>query len=169
MRITEKVLADAIRAADPILRDPIGLDQRLEAVLAAQPNLMTSVFAVIKHHRTTRQETTFLIRMLVICSEAMDRSRYSWQLISEEEQDRHLGTIVGRAKLSDGLAPSEKNTLAAKIGDEHPEKYLFAFANAELMHLRRSQGPTPSDKHVLLCTMNLVECIARGHAEQRPT
>ncbi len=159
-----EVLASAIRTVHKMGPEETG--RSIETVGARQPNLLLSVLAVEKLG-VSRENTEFLLKLLLVAFEAMRQSPYDWEVISEDEQERHLQRIVGNAKLSEGLDPESQSRLTQKMIEAQPEQPLYAFVTNELIQWRRHLvHPQESDKFVDMCALSLVECIAHGKAAQ---
>lgn len=165
MRISKNVLASAIAANQQIEQDLA--ERRLDAIYASQPNLLASVLSVT-NLGASKEELEFLLRLLLICFEAMERSPFTWETITEDDQDRNLSTVVGTARLSEGLDNKLQTSLVEKVVREHSEKYLFAFVTHEIQRWAEQIAPERLSKFVLMCALNLVECIANGTAKRQP-
>lgn len=101
----------------------------------------------------------------------MAESGYEWPLITDVEQERQLGRMVGAVRFSEELVdPTTADAARAQYIAHHPEPALLALVlnecNAWLLDLARRRTEKESDKFVLMASINLVNCIAHARAER---
>lgn len=143
----------------------------IDEIYIKQPNLLASC-AVQAKFGADEQTIEFLLDILFACYLAMAESGYEWPLITDVEQERQLGRMVGSVLFSEQLAdPTAADAARAQYIADHPEPVLLALVlnecNAWLFDLARRGAEKESDKFVLMTSVNLVNCIAHAPAERR--
>ena len=136
-----------------------------------QPNLLASCVVQAKLG-ADEQTVEFLLNILLTCYLAMAESGYEWPLITEVEQERQLGRMVGSVRFSEELVdPAAANAARAQYIGNHPEPALLALVlnecNAWLLDLARRGAEKESDKFILMASIDLVNCIAHAPAARR--
>lgn len=143
----------------------------IDEIHVKQPNLLAS--CVVQSKLGADEQTVeFLLNILLTCYLAMAASGYDWPLITEVEQERQLGRMVGSVRFSEELVdPTAADAARAQYVADHPEPALLALVlrdcNAWLADLSRRRAEKDSDKFVLMALVNLVNCIAHAPAERR--
>ena len=157
------VVADAIRAVATM-----GLQERLDLadrVHAEQPTLLYSVL-VMQRFGATMVQIEVLIELLLVAFTAMKAAGGKWPVISEELQERCLARIGGRARFIEGLAKPQVEAAIHDAFVKHPEVPLLAHAMDVMRHQGWLRIVDDTQKHLVLCGLNLVECITEA-ANQR--
>jgi hypothetical protein len=118
------------------------------------------------------QTVEFLLNILLSCYLAMTESGYEWPLITEVEQERQLGRMVGSVRFSEELLdPAAADAARAQHVGNYPEPALLALVLHEcsqwLQELARRKTEKESDKYVMMASVNLVNCIAHSAAQRR--
>lgn len=162
--ISIPILAGAIRTvAAKGLQGRIALADRIHA---EQPTLLYSVL-VMPRFGATMVQLDSLIELLLVAFTAMKDAGGKWPVISEELQERCLARVVGRARFIEDLAPPEASAAIHDAVAGHPEAPLLAHA----LDVMRRQGwlgiRDDTHKHMVLCGLNLVECIAEAAIQRR--
>ena len=130
-----------------------------DAIYAKQPNLLASVL-VLTRYGVTHQELDVALKILFILYEAIGETGFEIRTIIEDDQDRCLRRVTGRARFLDGLdAQSSDRAVADQIRD-HPEPLLLAVAFGLLKESDLVSARTEAEKYLLLAVLNLVELIA---------
>ncbi|MFI4890692.1 MAG: hypothetical protein ACHQIL_09180 [Steroidobacterales bacterium] len=143
----------------------------LEAIKVKQPNLLAS--CVVQSRLGANEQTVeFLLNILLVCFLAMHESGYDWPLITDDEQERQLGRMVGAVRFSEDLQdPVAAATARNQYVASHPEQPLLALVlsqcNEWLRDLAHRHDEKESDKFVMMASMNLVNCIAHADAQRR--
>jgi hypothetical protein len=143
----------------------------IDEIHIKQPNLLASCVVQAKLG-ADEQTVEFLLNILLSCYLAMTESGYEWPLITEVEQERQLGRMVGSVRFSEELLdPAAADGARAQYVGNYPEPALLALVlnecNAWLRDLARRGAEKESDKFVLMASVNLVNCIAHARAQQR--
>jgi hypothetical protein len=143
----------------------------IDEIHIKQPNLLASCVVQAKLG-ADEQTVERLLHILLTCYLAMDESGYEWPLITEVEQERQLGRMVGSVRFSEELVdPTAADAARAQYVGNHPEPALLALVlnecNVWLRDLARRRAETESDKFVLMASVNLVNCIAHAPAQRR--
>lgn len=139
-----------------------GKERLVDEIYRAQPNLLASVLALTKFG-ISYEKIDFAIDILLIAYQSMIESSGSWRVITENDQDRHFTRIQSRVKFTEDLNDSLAEQAIQQVIDDHPEPLLFAFAADRIRWwLGELREEEESDKYVLLCALNLVECIAHA-------
>ncbi len=143
----------------------------IDEIHIKQPNMLASCVVQAKLG-ADEQTVEFLLNILLTCYLAMAESGYEWPLITDVEQERQLGRMVGSVRFSEELAdPAAADAARAQYIGDHPEPALLALVihecNAWLLDLARRRAEKESDKFVLMASVNLVNCIAYARVERR--
>lgn len=148
---------------DAVVRfDRMNLVQRehlADEVHASQPTLLYSVL-VLQRYGATLVRMEVVLNLLLVFFEAMKISGMKWPVITEDDQERCLKRVTGRARFLEGLSPQLKTKATVDAVGNHPEKQLLAyvfgkFEESDLLGIR-----TETEKMLMLVALNLVECIA---------
>ena len=143
----------------------------VDEIKLKQPNLLAS--CLVQAKLGAKESTVgFLLNILLVCYQAMSESGFEWPLISEGEQERQLGRVVGTVKFSEDFPdPVAAQAARARYIAAHPEQPLLAFVLGEcggwLRELSRTNAEKESDKFILMASVNLVNCIAYAAAPTR--
>jgi hypothetical protein len=97
---------------------------------------------------------------VLICFQAMKESGLIWPLITEDEQGRQMGRLVGTIRFGEDLSTDLRALAAQQYIETHPEKELLAFVHGETSDWLQRVVPEESDKFVITAALNLVGCIA---------
>ena len=168
-RISVEHLAAAVRRLGTLtLAQKTNL---IDEIHIKQPNLLASCVVQAKLG-ADEQTVEFLLNILLTCYLAMAESGYEWPLITEVEQERQLGRMVGSVRFSEELVdPAAANAARAQYIGNHPEPALLALVlnecNAWLLDLARRGAEKESDKFILMASIDLVNCIALAPAARR--
>jgi hypothetical protein len=143
----------------------------IDEIHIKQPNLLASCVVQVKLG-ADEQTVEFLLHILLTCHLAMAESGYEWPLITEVEQERQLGRMVGSVRFSEELLdPAAADAARAQYVGNHPEPALLALVlnecNAWLLDLARRRAEKETDKFVLMASVNLVNCIAHAPTQHR--
>jgi hypothetical protein len=106
----------------------------------------------------------FLLNILLVCYQSMKQSGLQWPLITEDEQERQLQRWIGAVQFSEQALGSAADSAREQYISQHPEQPLLAFVVSEtnqwLHEISVRNAEAPSDKFVMMASMNLVNCIA---------
>jgi len=106
----------------------------------------------------------FLLNILLVCYQSMNESGFQWPLITEDEQERQLQRWIGAVQFSEQALGSAADSAREQYTSQHPEQPLLAFVMSEtnlwLQEISARNANAPSDKFVMMASMNLVNCIA---------
>ena len=142
--------------------EPLSVEKAVafsDAIYAKQPNLLASVL-VLTRYGVTHQELDVALKILFILYEAIGETGFDIRTISEDDQDRCLRRVTGRAGFLDGLdAQLSARAVADQIRD-HPEPLLLAVALGLLKESDLVSARTEAEKYLLLAVLNLVDLIA---------
>jgi len=155
--ISQYVLVEAARR---VRRMSLKERERLaDEIYVQQPNLLASVL-VLRQFGVTMAQMEVVLNFLLACHEAMKRSGRTWPLITEDDQDLCLRRLTARAKFSEGLSDPQQDEVAHEAVATHPELQLLAYAHAVLQDQGWDRIETEPLKMLVLCMLNLVECVA---------
>jgi hypothetical protein len=137
-----------------------------DEIAKAQPNLLASCL-VQNRFGVGNGGLEHSIKMLLVCYQSMKESGFSWPVISEDEQERHLLSITEAVNFSRGLHDREPSHIATQqFVDAHPEQPLLTYVLAEcaswLKQISDRESEAESDKFPLMVSLNIVNCI--GHS-----
>ncbi len=156
-RISHTALARAIvtvRAMDIKHKDRLA-----DELLRAQPNLFGS-FLVQKQLGVSVEKMDFLVDLLFTCFQAMKESGLTWPVISEDELDRQMRRFTASVKFAGDLDKSLRDQSMQQYIEDHPEKELLAYVQAETAIWMNRIVPEETDKYVMMAAANFVNCIA---------
>lgn len=168
-RISIEHVATALRKVQSM-----GLPQKvtlIDEIHVKQPNLLAS--CVVQSRLGANEHTVeFLLNILLVCYLAMNESGYEWPLITDDEQERQMGRMIGAVRFSEDLQdPVAADAARNQYIAGHPEQPLLALVlsqcNEWLRGLTRQNAEKESDKFVMMASMNLVNCIAHAAARRR--
>ena len=142
--------------------EPLSVEKAVafsDAIYAKQPNLLASVL-VLTRYGVTHNELDVVLKVLFICYEALVETGFEIRTITEDDQERCLGRVTGKARFLDGLdAQSSVRAVADQVRD-HREPLLLAVAYGLLKESDLASARTEAEKYLLLAVLNLVELIA---------
>ena len=130
-----------------------------DEVFQKQPHVLASCLAQ-KQLGVCLEKMEFLVELMLICFQAMKESGLTWQLITEDEQERQLARYVGAVRFGEDLPAGLRERAMAQYIEAHPEKELLAFVHGETAKWLQRIVPDESDKYVVLAAMTLMNCIA---------
>lgn len=173
MRSANRISIEQVAAAIMKVRS-MSLAQKValtDEIFQQQPNLLASCL-VQQRFGASEHTIELLLEILLVCFQAMKQSGYTWPLITEDEQERHLARHVGTVRFSEDLAdPALADAARSQYATNHPEAPLLAFVLNELkswlIRLADQGVEAESDKFVLMAGVNLVNCIAYAQAQER--
>ena len=67
---------------------------------------------------------------------------------------------TARARFNEGLPADLADQVVQQFCDEHPERYLLAFAYGYLGEHDLLRVRTDAEKYLMMAALNLVECVA---------
>ena len=122
-RIQSIHLATAQRRVEPLsVEKAVAFS---DAIFAKQPNLLASVL-VLPRYGVTHQELDVVLKALFICYEALVETGVRIRTITEEDQERCLRRLTGKATFLEGLDAQSSATAVADQVQDHPEPLLLA-------------------------------------------
>ncbi|MEN9544837.1 MAG: hypothetical protein RLZZ598_1670 [Pseudomonadota bacterium] len=163
--ITQTVLAEAA-----ISVNGMGMAERVrlaDEVFAHQPNLLASIL-VLQRMGASVPQMDVPIHILLVAYQAMKTSGHTWPVISEDTQEACLQRLAGRVRFAEGLTPELLQQSIQQYIDQHGEQYLLAFAYGHLREHDLLAARTEAEKHLLLATLNLADCIACAPTQITP-
>ena len=134
-------------------------EQLADEVFRTQPHMLAS-FLVLSRFGVSMERMEFVANIMLICFQAMKESGLKWPLITEDEQERQMERFTAIIRFSEDLGLSLRNLSVQQYMNEHPERDLFAYVQAETVIWLTQIAPEESDKFVILATTNFVNCIA---------
>lgn len=156
-RISQEVMVHASRAVEGMSHDQ---KVRLaDEIFVQQPSLLASIL-VLHRMGVSTPELEVALHILLVAFEAMQRSGNTWPSVSEDVQDKCLQRLTARMRFNDGLPARAAAQMVRQFCDEHPERYLLAFAYGYLGEHDLLSVRSDAQKSLLLAVLNLVECIA---------
>jgi hypothetical protein len=156
-RISAPILAAAIGTVRSM--DNKHKEALVDEIHRAQPNMLAS-FLVQSQLGVSYEKMEFLLEILLICYQAMKQSKHVWPRITEDDQAREMARYVATIQFGEGLHKSVHRDLINQYIDQHPEPYLYAFAQNETNDWLQRISPEQSDTQVMLAAANFVNCIA---------
>ncbi|MDI1309058.1 MAG: hypothetical protein PSV17_06435 [Methylotenera sp.] len=166
--ITQAILAEAV-----IALQGMGAQEQLQLadeIFARQPNMLGSVI-VLRRLGASDAQIGVAVHVLLVSWLAMKRCEakdaLKWPVISEDLQDQCLQRLTARVRFTEGMPVELQRQAAQQYTDTQGERYLLAYVHGHL----RDQGlldiKSEAEKYVLLCALNLVECIASSRPKTR--
>ncbi len=130
-----------------------------DEIYATQPNLLASVLV---HSRmgSPMERIDRVLHVLLVAHQATKIAGLSLRLITEADQDQGLGRYTGHIKFLEGLDAKSQATAISQFVDDHPEKYLLAYAIDQLQQAGIIQLDHENDKNLVLATLNIANCIS---------
>ena len=160
-----KITADNLEIAERTI-ESLGLEDKkrlLDEVFAAQPNLLASVMALAKLD-ISHEKVAFALDVLLVAYQSMLESSAAWHVVSATDHEQCLLRVQSRVGLTTPLHESLTGDAIQAAIEDCPEPLLFAFVVMRIqLWLSGLTEQTQSDKSIVLCTLNLVECIAHAH------
>ena len=154
--ISMQVLVDAIKRVEAM---PLKARERLAGeVHDQQPNLLYSVL-VLQRFGASLEQLEIVINLLLVFHEAMKGSGRTWPVITEETQERCLKRVTARARFIEGLTPEQQAQAVSDSIADCREVQLLAHVFAKFGEYGLLAIETEVVKMMMLCSLNLVECI----------
>ncbi len=155
--ISQQVLVEAVRCVE---RMPFKERERLaDEIYLRQPHLLASVL-VLHQFGIALAQMEVVINLLMVCHEAMKRSGKTWPQITEDDQDLCMARLLARMQFSAGLTEQQQAQATADAVADHPEQQLLAYAYGTLKEQGWLRIESEAHKMLVLCALNLVECVA---------
>lgn len=157
--ITKEILANAIIAVRAM--DLRQCEVLSDEIHANQPQLLLSVLA-LRSFGIAQEQLAVPLNILLVCYQCMKTCGRQWPLVSEAMQERCIIHLAARMRFNEGLAPAQATEAITTFIAEHSERWLLAFVFGELgsHHLLAIESDT--QKHLVLVTLALVECITEA-------
>ena len=155
--ITQSILAEAVVALQRM-----GTQEQLrlgDEISARQPNLLGSVI-VLRRMGASDAQIGIALHVLFVAWLAMKHSGQQWPVISEDVQDLCMQRLTARVRFSEGFCPELLRQAIQQHTDEHEEPHLLAFVLGHLREHTVLEVKSDAEKYVLLCALNIVECLA---------
>lgn len=157
--ITKEILANAIIAVRAM--DLRQCEQLSDEVHANQPQLLLSVLA-LRSFGVTLEQLEVPLNILLVCYQCMKTCGRQWPLVSDAMQERCIIRLVARMRFNEGLPPAQATEAISTFIAEHNERWLLAFVFGELGSHHLLAFESEAQKHLVLVTLTLVECIAEA-------
>lgn len=155
--ISQPVLVEAVRCVEHM---SVKARERLaDEIYLRQPHLLASVL-VLHQFGVPLAQMEVVIHLLLVCHEAMKRSGKTWPLITEEDQDLCMTRLLARMQFTEGLTEQQQAQVTADAVADHPEQQLLAYAWGTLQDKGWLRIESQAHKMLVLCALNLVECVA---------
>ena len=155
--ITQAVMVQA--AIDVNGMGPAQKVRLADEIFAQQPNMLASILA-LPRMGVGMVELEVPLHILFVTFQAMKRSGHVWPIVSEDVQDRCMQRLTARARFNEGLPGGLADQVVQQFCDEHPERYLLAFAYGYLGEHDLLRVRTDAEKYLMMAALNLVECVA---------
>jgi len=130
-----------------------------DEIYEQQPNMLASIL-VLPRMGVSMVQLEVPLHILLVTFQAMKRSGRTWPMISEAVQETCLQRLTARARFNEGLPDQLAREVVKRFCDEHPERYLLAFAYGYLGDHDLLSVRTDAEKFLLLASLNLVDCVA---------
>jgi hypothetical protein len=130
-----------------------------DEIYEQQPNMLASLL-VLPRMGVSMAQLDVPLHILLVTFQAMKRSGRTWPMISEAVQETCLQRLTARARFNEGLPDELAREVVNQFCDEHPERYLLAFAYGYLGDHDLLSVRTDAEKFLLLAALNLVDCVA---------
>ena len=139
-------------------------EQLIDEINRKQPNMLASVMA-LSSFGVPSPDVEMALTILMVSYTAMTYSGEQWPLLTVDEQERQLKRY--RAMLfTSGCSPEQTSRVTSLYIKQHQEPVLLAYVTAEINSWLARKPLSEGDRYVILCTGNLVNCIAAlAHAE----
>lgn len=133
-------------------------EAEFDIIYKEQPNLLGSVI-VQQQMGNTLEQIDVLLNLLLVVHLSLREAGVRLPTVTEEEQERQLKLLVARIRFSEDLEDSLFNQALQQMMDDHPEKYLFAYALNEITQAGFATIKKESAKYLMMAGLNLVNCI----------
>ena len=161
-RISPAHLVQAIRDLNGM-----GVSQReklADEIFVYQPTLLSSIL-VLDRMGVDAGNIDIALHALLVSWLAMKACGAAWPQITEAMQASSLQRLTGQMRFTEGLSARQRDQALQTYIEDHPERYLLAFVHTHLNDSGVLGIETDAQRHVVMATLNLVECI--GHAAPR--
>jgi hypothetical protein len=140
--------------------------QLADEIYRCQPHLLASVL-VLERMGVSMSQLEVPIYLLLVSYQAIKASGLQWPLITEDVQERCLQRLRGRIAFTEGLTPLQVQQAAGQHVEGHGQRYLLAFVHGYLRDQDLIAVRSDAEQYLLLCVLNLVECIAASAPGQK--
>jgi hypothetical protein len=134
-------------------------ERLIEQIFQAQPHLLASVL-VLKQFNVSPEKMEFAIHVLLLVYLSMLESGGKWPQISERVQDINLNRMTAEIKTAESAGPNAFDEAIITFAKDHPELPLYITVTEHTRGWLAAISAEESDKYVLLCVLNIIECIA---------
>jgi hypothetical protein len=131
----------------------------VDELFLKQPNILGSVVA-LKNVGVSIKKIDFVLIIVLTCYQAMKESGIIWPVITIDDIDTQLNRYTGIVTFSDGLGENLKQKSVNQYIDNYPEAPLLAFVTDELNNWLKDNLAEESDKYLIFCATNMVNCIS---------
>ena len=142
--------------------DPLNLkrvEELADSVFKNQPNLLASIL-VLPKFGVSNAHLEVALKILFICHEAVLATGVAIKTITEDDQERCLARVTGRARFLEGLDSASAEKAVADQVHTHPEPQLLALAHGMLQDSGITSVHSESEKYLVLGVLNVVETIS---------
>lgn len=155
--ISQQVLVEAVRYVDHMSFKE--RERLADEIYLKQPHLLASVL-VLHQFGIALAQMEVVINLLMVCYEVMKHSGKTWPLITEDDQDLCMTRLLARMQFTEGLTEQQQAQVTADAVADHPEQQLLAYAYGTLQDKGWLRIESEAHKMLVLCALNLVECVA---------
>jgi hypothetical protein len=156
------VITQAVMVQAAIDVNRMGQAQKValaDEIFLQQPNLLASILT-LPRMGVGMVQLEVPLHILLVTFQAMKLSGRTWPVVTEEVQETCMQRLTARARFNEGLPADLVNKVVQRFCDEHPERYLLAFAYGYLGDHDLLSVRTDAEKFLLLGVLNLTECVA---------
>lgn len=133
-------------------------EAEFDIIYKEQPNLLGSVI-VQQQMGNTLEQIEVLLNLLLVVHLSLREAGVQLPTVTEEAQERQLQRLVARVRFSEDLDRSLFDQSVQQMIDDHPEKYLYAYALNEITQAGFASIQKESAKYLMLAGLNLVNCL----------
>ena len=134
-------------------------ETQFDEIYKEQPNLLASVLVLHKMGRTY-EEMDVLFHILLVIHLSLKESGTKIETVSEDLQEQQLTRYIGHVKFMDDLTDKDQERALSDYMENHGEMPLMAYAITQMREAGFPYKRDEDSKQLMLCGMNLVNCIA---------
>jgi len=133
-------------------------EAEFDVIYQEQPNLLASVI-VQQTMGNSLEQMEVLLNILLVIHLSLQEAGVVMATVSEEEQERQLRRLTEGVQFAHSLDDHSLTVVLNQMIEDHPEKWLFAFAFDEMMKAGFPQLKQECSKYLIMCGLNLVNCL----------
>ena len=142
--------------------DTLNLIQKeilVDEIYKNQPNLLASVLVHTRYGAPMEKIDT-LLHILLVAYLAAKQAKLNIKQITEEDLEKYMQRYVGHVMFTEGMNDRLKSKAINQWIDEHPEKWLLAYAYDTMLKSQFHIMNKESDKYLIITGVNIVNAVA---------